>query len=83
MRILGAKHGNMEDNLFERFCHARENRLLVDGQMVEVKADEIALKMGINFKCSNRWTQLLKERGNITWHPASEGAAADLGSAEK
>jgi len=32
---------------------------------VKVKADEIALKMGINFKCSNRWTQHLKERGNI------------------
>jgi len=55
----------MEDNLFERFCHVRENRLPVDGQMVKVKADEIALKMGINFKCSNRWTQHLKERGNI------------------
>lgn len=65
MRILGAKHGNMEDKLFEWFCHAWENRLPVDGQMVKVKADETVLKMGMNFKCSNRWTQHLKERGNI------------------
>jgi len=67
MRILGAKHGNMEHKLFEWFRHARENRLPVDGQMVKVKADEIALKMGINFKCSNRWTQHLKREVTL-WY---------------
>jgi transposase len=52
--------------------------------MVKVKADEIALKIGVNFKHSNRWMQRLKERGNITWHSASEeGAASELGWAEK
>jgi len=52
--------------------------------MVKVKADEIALKTGINFKRSNRWLQHLKQKGNITWHSVSEeGAAADLGWAEK
>jgi CTP-dependent riboflavin kinase len=51
--------------------------------MVKVKADETALKMGINFKRSNRWMQHLKEKGNITWHSVSEGAVADLGWAQK
>jgi hypothetical protein len=84
MRILGAKHGNMEDNLFEWFCHAQEKRLPVDGQMVKVKADETALNVGIDFKHSNRWMQHLKERGNITCHSVSEeGAAADLDWADK
>jgi hypothetical protein len=65
------------------FCHAQKNRLPVDGQMVKVKADEIALKTGINFEHSNRWLQHLKERHNITWHSVrEEGAAADLGSAQ-
>jgi hypothetical protein len=51
----------MEHELFEWLCHARKNRLAVDGQTVKGKADEIALKMGINFKCSNIWLQPFKE----------------------
>jgi hypothetical protein len=31
MRIRGAKHGNVEDELFEWFCHVRKNSLAVDG----------------------------------------------------
>jgi hypothetical protein len=66
MRIHGAKYGNMENELFEWFCHARKNRLAVDGQTVNGKADEIALKMGINFKRSNGWLQPFIE--DITLH---------------
>jgi hypothetical protein len=66
MRICGAKHGTMEDELFEWFCRAQKNRLAVDGQAVKGKADEIALKMGINFKCSNGWLLSFKERHDIT-----------------
>jgi hypothetical protein len=64
------------------FCHARKSRHPVDGQMVEVKTDEIPMKTSINFEHSNRRLQHLKERCNITWHSVIEvGAAADLGSA--
>jgi hypothetical protein len=78
MRIRDAKHGNMEEELFEWFCHARKNRLAVGGQTVKGKADEIALK------CSNGWLQHFKERHNITWHSLSgEGASADLDLTEK
>jgi hypothetical protein len=84
MRIRGAKHGSMEGKLFEWFCHARKNRLAVDGQTVKGTADEIALKMGINFKCSNGWLQRFTDRHNITWHTVSgKGASTDLDSADK
>jgi hypothetical protein len=53
MRIHGTRHGNMEYEPFEWFCHDRKNRLAVDGQTVNMKADEIDLKMRINFICSN------------------------------
>jgi len=52
--------------------------------MVKVKADKTDLQMGTNFKHSNRWKQHLKEKGNITWHSASEeGAVGDLGWDQK
>jgi hypothetical protein len=80
MRIRGAKHGNMEDELFEWFCHVRENRLAVDGQTVKGKADEIVLKMGV---LHNGWLQHFSERHNLTWHTVSgEGASAHLDLAE-
>jgi hypothetical protein len=43
-----------------------------------VKAVETALKICINFKCSNGWLQHFKERHDTTWHSVSGGASADL-----
>jgi hypothetical protein len=37
----------------------------VGGQTVKANSDETALKMGIDFKFSNRWLQKFKERWNI------------------
>ena len=52
----------------------------MDEQTVKGTADEIAMKIGINFKCSNGWLQCY----NITCHSLSgEGASADLDSTEK
>jgi hypothetical protein len=31
MRVCGARHGEMENELFGRFCHARKNSIAVDG----------------------------------------------------
>jgi hypothetical protein len=65
----------MGDTLFERFRRDQKNRL---GQTVKGKADEIALKMDINFKCSNQWLQSFKNTHNITWHSVTgEGASAE------
>jgi hypothetical protein len=66
MRIHGAKHSDLEDELFEWFCHAHANNIPV-GPMVKEKANEIALKMGIEFQCSNGWLQRFKQRRNIIW----------------
>jgi predicted 3-demethylubiquinone-9 3-methyltransferase (glyoxalase superfamily) len=83
MRIHGAKHNNMENELLEWFCHAQANSVAVGGQIVRAKADETALKMGTDFKRSNGWLQF-KDRWNITWQPgSSEGAPADTDSTEK
>jgi hypothetical protein len=44
----------------------------VGGQTVKAKANEIVLKLGVNFKCSNGWLQHFKESRNITWHSVSK-----------
>jgi hypothetical protein len=49
MKICGAKHSDLEDELFEWFCHACANNIPVEGPVVEEKANEIAPKMGIEF----------------------------------
>jgi hypothetical protein len=53
VRIHGAKHDDMENELLEWFCHAQANSVPVDGQTVKAKSDEIALNIGTDFKCSN------------------------------
>jgi hypothetical protein len=64
MRIGGAKHDNMANKLFDFallgrvvlqcwFCPAWKSGIAVDGQMVKMKSDEIALKMCIDFKYTN------------------------------
>jgi hypothetical protein len=62
MRIHGAKHSDLEDKLFEWFfCHARANNILIEGPTVKEKANEIALKMEIEFQCLNGWLQRFKQ----------------------
>jgi hypothetical protein len=47
--------------------------------MVKAKADEIALKLGIGFKCTNGWQQRLKESWNIASQSVSgRGASGDV-----
>jgi hypothetical protein len=42
-RICEAKHGTTENGLLEWFCHAQQNSIVVGGQMMKIKADEMAL----------------------------------------
>jgi hypothetical protein len=49
MRICGVKHNDLEDKLFEWFCHAQANSIPVEGPMVKEKASEIALRCESNF----------------------------------
>ena len=51
MRIRGAKHGDMENELFHWLCHAQKNTTAVGGRTVNMKDDELALTMGTDFKC--------------------------------
>jgi hypothetical protein len=44
-------HGDMEKELFEWFCNAQVI-IAVDCCTIQDKADNIAFKMGIQFKCS-------------------------------
>jgi hypothetical protein len=52
--------------------------------VVKEKANEIALKMQIEFQCSNGWLQLFKKRYNITWQAISgESPAVDVEASDK
>jgi hypothetical protein len=83
MRICGAKHSDLEDELFEWFCHARTKNIPVEDSMVKEKVNEIALKMLIEFQCSNGWLQQFKQRQNIRWQAISgESLAADVESSD-
>jgi hypothetical protein len=57
MRIHTVKQSNLEDELFEWFCHARTYNIPVEGPMVKEKANEIVLKMEIEIQCLNDWLQ--------------------------
>jgi hypothetical protein len=43
MRILSAKHSNLEDELFEWLCHACASNIPVEDPMFKEKANKIAL----------------------------------------
>jgi hypothetical protein len=74
----------MENELFGRFCHARKNSIAVDGWTVKTKDDEIALKLGADFKYSYGLLQWLKGRWNVIWLSVSrEGASTAIDLAEK
>jgi hypothetical protein len=84
MRIRGAKHSNLEDEVFKWFCHVSTNNIPVEGPTVKEKANKIALKMGIEFQRSNGWLQRFKQRRNITWQAISrESSAVDVGASDK
>jgi hypothetical protein len=57
----GAKHSDLETELFEWFCHAQASNIPIEGPMVKEKANKIALKMGIEFQCLNGWIQRFKQ----------------------
>jgi hypothetical protein len=64
-QICGVKHSDLEDEVFEWFCHACANNIPVEVPMIKEKANETALKMGIEFQCSNGWLQRFMQRRNI------------------
>jgi len=55
MRIHGSNCGDMENVLIHWLCHAQRNTTAMGGQMVNATADELTLKMTVDFKCSNGW----------------------------
>jgi hypothetical protein len=61
IRIRGAKYGDLEDELFKWFCFAPSNNIPMEGSTIKEKANEIALKLGIEFQCSNGWLQRCKQ----------------------
>jgi hypothetical protein len=55
----------------------------MEGPTIKEKANEIALKLGIEFQCSNGWLQRFKRR-NITWQAMSgEGSSVDTKVSDK
>jgi hypothetical protein len=44
------KHSDLEDELFEWFCHARSSSIPAEGPVDKEQANEITLKMVIEFK---------------------------------
>lgn len=54
-RIQGAKRSDLETELFEWFCDMRANNIPISRLLIKEKADNIELKLGITFQCSNAW----------------------------
>lgn len=80
MRIHGSNCGDMENVLIHWLCHAQRNTTAMGGQMVNAAADELTLKMTVDFKCSNGWQQQFKDR----WQSVNgEGASADADSIQQ
>jgi hypothetical protein len=70
----------MENELIHWLCHAQRNTTAMGGQMVNVTADKLALKMTADCKCSNGWQQQFKDR----WLSVTgEGASADADSTQQ
>jgi hypothetical protein len=66
------------------FYSSQVNSIVVDGPIVKENAVKIALKMGIEFKCSNEWLQCFKEWWNIAWQAMSrETTSTDIGMPER
>lgn len=83
-RIRTAKHVDVERELFDWFCQARANNIPLSGPFVKEKAKYIALKMGIDFECSNGWLQRFQHRHNISaLCIKGEGASVDIVAAEQ
>ena len=60
MRIHGAEHVAMENELLKWFCHNEVNNIPVDGPTVKEGANEITLKVDTEFKCFTVWLQLFQ-----------------------
>lgn len=80
MRIHVSNCGDMEDELIHCLCHAQRNTTAMGGQMVNVTADELALKMTVDFKCSNGWQQQFKDRRQSV---KGEDASAEADSTQQ
>jgi hypothetical protein len=80
MGIHGSNHGDMQNELIHWLCHAQRNTTAMGGQTVNVTAHESALKMTVDFKCSNGWQQQFKDR----WESVNgEDASADADSTQQ
>jgi hypothetical protein len=80
MMIHGSNRGDTEDELIHWLCHAQRNTTAMGDQMVNVMADELALKMTVDFKCSNGWRQQFKDR----WQSVNgEDASAQADSTQQ
>jgi hypothetical protein len=56
----------------------------MEGPTIEEKDNEIAMKLGIEFHCSNSWLQQFKQWRNITWQSMSEeGSSVDTEVSDK
>lgn len=82
-RNRGAKHERLERELLDWFFQCRSNNIPLSGPLVKEKADMIALKSGIEFKCSNGWLQRFQKRNNIvSLRVTGEGSSVDKGAAD-
>jgi mannitol-specific phosphotransferase system IIBC component len=83
MMIHGATHGDMENELIQWLCQAQMNSTAMGGQMVNVRAEESALKMIADSKCSYG-RQLQSKDMNTTWQSMNEEhASADAGKTQQ
>lgn len=79
-RMRLADHEDLEKALFLWFKRARSSNLPVTGPILEEKARDIALQIGIeDFKFSDGWLSRFKKRHGLVFRTiAGESAAVDL-----
>jgi len=83
MRIHGAKHVAMADELFKWFCHSEANNIPVKGPTVKGGISEFTLTVDTELKCFTVCLQLFIHWWNIPWKSMSRGLIADVDLAGK
>ncbi|CAM1308249.1 Uncharacterised protein g4794 [Pycnogonum litorale] len=66
-RMRLAKEETLEQVLLMWFNVARDKSFPVSGPILQHKADEMATKLKIHFKCSNGWLERFKKRHGIVF----------------
>ena len=71
-----SKYSLLDKSLLEFFKNLRALKKKVNGPIIQAKADELAIKLGVSgSSCGTTWLQQFKQRNNIVWQAREHGEA--------